>query len=205
MPFENEPVISTPLCKVDYREAPGMKEFAAKAAQVGEKYYPLVYQKLYGITTSAQLTMVFKNDLSFPGITYGSVINLSIKWFTEHPDDLGAIVHEIAHVAQAYPAGQPAWLVEGIADYIRYWAGFKNSWSYPHCGLGSPHYTSGYWCSAAFLQFVERVYDKTILMYLNAALRNNSYNDSLFQSYTNKSLAQLWEESKNAECAGGSP
>ncbi len=205
MSFEPANSVSTPFCRVDYREAPEMKEFALKAAGLAEQFYPRIYQRFHGRPPASSVTIVFKKDLQSPGSTSGSVISLSVNWFIQHPDDLGAIIHEIAHVAQAYPPGQPSWLVEGIADYIRYWAGFKNESSYPHCGAGCPHYTSGYWCAAAFLQFVERVYSKDLIPFLQANLSNGTYNDSLFQVLTGKPLPQLWEESKKADCAGGYP
>jgi hypothetical protein len=51
------------------------------------------------------------------------VITISGKWITEHPDDLGMVIHELVHVVQGYPNSRhkAGWLVEGIADYIRWW------------------------------------------------------------------------------------
>ena len=195
----------TSVGKVDFSEAPQMEKFAGKVARLCDNEFPKIQQKLNTSIFNSSLLLVFKKDQPAPGLTSGSVISLSSNWFNQHPEDLGAIVHEMAHVVQGYPPGQPSWLTEGIADYIRYSLGYKTSWSYPHCGQGSPHYTSGYWCSAAFLQFIERVYDKDIINKLNTALKNNRYHDSLFQEYTGKSLPELWEESKDVECAGGSP
>src|SRR5437773_1777157 len=51
----------------------------------------------------------------------GSHIVASARYFEARPDDVGAIVHETAHVVQHYQSQHnPSWLVEGIADYVRY-------------------------------------------------------------------------------------
>lgn len=57
-----------------------------------------------------------------PGVTLGRAITLSGHHLRRHPDDAGMFVHELTHVVQAYPSGAtPAWLVEGITDYLRYY------------------------------------------------------------------------------------
>lgn len=193
-------VCASVSCRVDYREAPNLGFFATEVAALCEDNYPGIKQKLAGDGLQPPYRMVFKQEQDNPGQTQESVIYLSSDWFTEHPEDLGAIIHEMAHAVQGYPAGQPFWLTEGIADYIRYWLGYQTDWSYPHCGIGSEHYTSGYWCSAAFLIYIEKTYDQNIIAELNSVLRAGSYQDSFFENHTGKALENLWQECQQSDC-----
>ena len=44
-----------------------------------------------------------------------------MKYFKANPDDIGAMVHETVHCVQLYRGrGNPGWLVEGVADYVRF-------------------------------------------------------------------------------------
>ena len=122
---------------------------------------------------------------------------LSKEWFAKADEDLGAVIHELAHVVQSYPPGRPAHWVEGLADSVRYELGFSNAWSYAHCCDQYPHYTSGYWCSAAFLLYVERARDANFLKKLNFALHGPDYSDSFFQQTTGKTVEELWVDYQN--------
>jgi len=188
------------FCIVNFEEVPDIHNYAMKVAKICEENFPKIKEKLKNENTSPPLKIIFKKDLNYAGQVEGRVIYLSSSWFQENPDDFGAIIHEMAHFFQQYPSPEPIWLTEGIADYIRYYLGFESPWSYPHCGPGSEHYTSGYWCSAAFLKYVERVYDPDIITKLDKVLRERSYKDSLFEVYTGKSLEKLWVEAQKAEC-----
>jgi len=192
-------------CRADYSEVPEMAEYANKIARFCEQIYPKIQQRLSPGSVLSSLVVIFKRNQANPGMTSGFLIYLSSEWFKQHPDDLGAIVHEMTHAVQAYPGGVPSWLTEGIADYMRFWLGYQNSWSYPHCGKESPHYTSGYSCAAAFLRYIERTYKIDIVAQVNARLKVNQYSDSLFQTFTGKTLQQLWQESRQSDCAGGIP
>lgn len=68
-----------------------------------------------------------------------------------HPDDQGAIVHEMVHVVQQYRGrGNPGWLVEGIADYFR-WFVYEPPSKQPHPDLSRASYRDSYRTTAAFL------------------------------------------------------
>ena len=195
------------ICDVDISESPQMATFAKALPSLCESNYPKIKRKLISdsFRPPGRVRLVFRENLQYPAQALGDRIELSSRWFTEHPDDLGAVVHEMAHVVQSYPPGQPSWVVEGIADYIRYWRGYQSATSYAHCAPGSDHYTSGYWCSAAFLKFVEKKYDGKIIARLNKALRENRYTDALFDASTGKSPERLWQECRKKDCRGGRP
>lgn len=197
-------VCSTASCAVDYSKSSRMQFLAPQVAKLCEDNYPKIMQMLNN-TLPQPHRIIFEKNQTMPGIAAGAVIRLGSDWFAQHPDDTGAVIHEMAHAVQAYPSYSPSWLIEGIADAIRYKLGFQNSWSYPHCGQGSENYTSGYWCAAAFLGYLEKTYDAEIVARLNGALRQGNYSDNLFESYTNKTLEELWGECKQNDCKGGSP
>ena len=48
--------------------------------------------------------------------------------------------------------------------------------------------------------FVEKNYDQDIIAKLNADLRGNRYQDSLFQLYAGKSIESLWQECQQTDC-----
>jgi len=198
----------TPICTIDVSDAPELTEYSKQLPPLCEKNYPKIADKLKssGFKPPAKVKLIFRVQQN-PAETLGDTIYLSIVWFKAHPDDLGAIVHELAHVVQSYSGSQtPFWLQEGIADYIRYDLGYQNSWSYPHCEIRSPHYDSGYWCSAAFLGFVEKTYkSKKVINTVNARLRNDLYCDIAFKELTGKRIEDLWKDCLLADCKGGTP
>lgn len=173
--------------------------FARTTAETCQANNEKIRLKMDG--SSQNIRIVMRTDLQYAGQTSGNLIELSTAWFGQHPEDQGAIVHEMAHVHQGYAGVTvPSWLVEGIADSIRYWSGYANSWSYAHCTDASPHYTSGYWCSAAFLDYVEKTYDGQLIPKLNGQIRNGQYGDAWFQTDTGKTEDQLWAECQQADC-----
>ncbi|MBI2445869.1 hypothetical protein HYV43_05775 [Candidatus Micrarchaeota archaeon] len=190
----------SPACTVDFSTDTGQASFAQAAAETCQANNEKIRLKMESSNTQT-IRIVLRSDMQYAGQTSGNLIELSTTWFTEHPEDQGAIVHEMAHVHQGYTGTNPPfWLVEGIADYVRYWSGYANSWSYAHCASGSAHYTSGYWCSAAFLNYVEKTYDAQLIPKLNRDLRSGQYAGSWFQDDTTQTADQLWTECLQADC-----
>jgi hypothetical protein len=121
----------------------------------------------------------------------GGRITGSVNYFKARPGDIGAMIHETVHVVQSYRTGGPGWLVEGIADYIRF---FK----YEPGKLGKiskdPHYNGSYRTSAAFLNFVVQKYDKHLVRKVNKGLRDGVYREEIWKTLTKKTLKELDEE-----------
>src|SRR5690606_31239324 len=129
----------------------------------------------------------------------GNIVG-SVEYFRRHQDDMGAMVHETAHVVQSYRGrGNPGWLVEGVADYIRFVV-----YEPENIGGFNPRrarHDQSYRTSARFLSYVTDKYDKEIVKKLNKAMREGEYREELWQEYTGKSLADLgaeWYDSINA-------
>ncbi len=108
---------------VDVTDAPEMKEWADKVAHLCERWYPRLNDELKsdGYRPATQITMTLKSDYNGVAEAGGNRIKGSVKFFKDHPDDLGAMIHETCHVIQRYRSrNNPGWLVEGVADYVRF-------------------------------------------------------------------------------------
>jgi hypothetical protein len=122
------------------------------------------------------------------------------KHLKGQPVATGVLTHELMHIVQSYPGGQPGWLVEGIADYVRYkYAGEndKNGWQLPNFD-GNQRYTDSYRVTARFLVWLEKKIKNNIIDMLDQALRRNQYqNGRVWSQTTGKSVDQLWKEYTN--------
>jgi hypothetical protein len=196
---ESDPPVATfkyPVeIAVDVTDAPDMKEWADKVAQVCERQYTMLNEELKsdGYKPPTYVTMTLKNSYNGVAATGGTRITGSVKYFKAHPDDVGAMVHETAHVVQHYfGRNNPGWLVEGVADYVRF---FK----YEPGKLGRinadrAHYDGSYRVTAAFLAYLTDKHDKEIVRKLNAAMREGKYKPEMFKDLTGKTLDELDEE-----------
>jgi hypothetical protein len=180
---------------VDVSDAPDMKDWAEKAARVCERQYPMINDELKsdGFKPATQVTMTLKKDYRGVAATGGNRITGSAKFFQDHPDDIGAMVHETVHVVQRYRTrNAPGWLIEGVADWVRF---FK----YEPGKLGRinpdrARYDGSYRVTAAFLNHVSEKYDKELVRKLNKALREGEYKDELWKELTKKTAKELDEE-----------
>jgi hypothetical protein len=120
-------------------------------------------------------------------------IRLSAKFTREEPADaVAAIIHETAHVVQGYGNDVPMWIVDGIADYIRFFR-----WSTGELGHINPdraHYYGSYRITASFLKYLVDRYDSEFVRKLNRACREGRYRESIFQELTGKKVAALGDE-----------
>jgi hypothetical protein len=180
---------------VDVSEVPEMKEWAEKAARICERNYPIICEELQseGFKPRTVITMTLKKNYKGVAAASGDRITGSASYFKSHPDDFGAMVHETVHCVQAYRSGKnPGWLVEGIADYIRFFR-------YEPGKLGkiSPdraRYDGSYRVTAAFLNYIAEKYDKELVRKLNKAMREGDYNPGIWKALTKKSVQELGEE-----------
>lgn len=173
------------------------KAWGAEAKELCEEWFPVISRFLSTEkwTPPETVRLVIKKDLDAPGVTSGDTIQFSVKWITDHPDDFGMVIHELTHVVQSYPRSRrtPGWLVEGIADYIRYW---KYEPEIPQRKINAERasYRDGYSTTGSFLAWLVRKYDRRIVMRLDAALRARDYRPELFNEITGKNLDDLWKE-----------
>jgi Peptidase of plants and bacteria/F5/8 type C domain len=177
---------------VDVADAPEMKEWADKAARLCERWYPRLNEELKsdGYKPATQIFMTLRGSYRGVAAASGNRITGSVKFFKDHPDDLGAMIHETCHVIQRYRGGEkPGWLVEGIADHIRFFV-FEPGKAGP-VNPRRAHYNDSYRTTASFLDYVSRTYDKELVLKLNQRLREGKYKGDAWKELTGKTVEEL--------------
>ncbi|KAI6175463.1 Secretory protein [Aphelenchoides bicaudatus] len=149
-------------------------------------------------------------DPNYDGVAYASNggIVFATSYFKDRADARVAM-HESMHIVQAYPdfSTKDGWLVEGIADYGR--AEFGGNYNFDDYNdkalpdyAPSQSYTDGYGVTAAFLKYLENSWPGIVLK-LNTANQDKSYNSNTWNSITGKSVEQLWSDYANASTSNG--
>ena len=188
--------VPTPKVIVDTSAAPDLAEWGKISATLMEQWYPIVWN-LLGTDQSKpadtiKVTFQLKQDA--PAYATGGGIFVSIPWVRSHPDDFGMMIHEMTHLIQAYPNSRsnPGWLVEGVADYIRWWRYEPEA---PRTKITANNkYTDAYRVTAYFLAYLAHQYDHGLVRTLDKAMKTRAYSDELFEKSTGKKLDILWAE-----------
>ncbi|WP_020471007.1 basic secretory protein-like protein [Zavarzinella formosa] len=184
---------------VNVDDAPEMKEWTERVARVCERQYPMLCEELWSDGFKPRTVLRLKMDKNYRGVAEAGGGNMrgSVTYFKDHPDDIGAFVHETAHCVQGYPgARNPGWLVEGVADYVRF---FKYEANKPRkLKPEQAKYNGSYRTTAAFLAYVAEKHDKDVVKKLNAKMRAGEYGEQVWKDITGKTVAELgddWKES----------
>ncbi len=205
--------IRCPKVVTDVTDFPDAKAWADQAKRIVEVWFPRVTELLAtdgrdpitgqpnGAPYKApkQVRLIFKKELNVPAYASGDTITINGAWITAHPDDLGMVVHELTHVIQQYPdsPNKPGWLVEGVADYIRWWRYEPEL----HAGAGrtkvnteKANYTDSYRTTAMWLAWCSRKYDMRLVPALDKAMRDSDDPMPLFLKLCGKNPKDLWQE-----------
>ncbi len=191
--------IKTPEVKLDFEgeASPETKAWAELAAQHVREWWPQVVRMLstQSFKTPEQFTLFFKKELKVPAYRTPEGLFISIAWITKRPDDFGMVIHEMTHAIQDYrrTPRDAGWLVEGIADYIRYYH-YEPEAPRPRFDPAKASYRDAYGTTASFLAWAMHKYDRRLVRELDAALRRNDYTDALFEKITGKPVDALWQE-----------
>jgi len=106
------------------------------------------------------------------------------------------VAHELVHVIQHYRGrGNPGWLIEGIADYLRYFVvepGAKNARFNPD----HTSYKRGYQPAAAMLNWLEQKKGPGIIARLNEVMREGKYKPGTFKKITGYEPDEAWNDFK---------
>jgi hypothetical protein len=180
---------------VDTTEVPDLAPWADRAKRLCEQWYPKIAALLAsdGYTPPERVRLVFKKDMKGVAGTAGTTILIASSWVERHPEDLGMVIHELTHVVQSYPSYRAGWLVEGIADHVRFIT-YEPDHSQPPIDPEKASYREGYRTTFRFLDWIVRTHDKHLIAQLNTALRQGHYKDDLFKDRTGKTLDELWKE-----------
>lgn len=181
--------------RIDVADEPKMKDWAEKVAKVCALAYPMINEELKseGYKPPSVVTLAMKSDYRGVAFASGSRITGSVKYFEDHPDDVGAMIHETTHVVQHYNGrNNPGWLVEGVSDYVRFFK-FEPA-KIGRINAERAHYDGSYRVTAAFLAFVTYKYDKQLVQKLNKLMREGRYKKEAFKELTGKDLETLDQE-----------
>jgi hypothetical protein len=182
---------------INTTDTPDLTDWANKTlAPVLAEWYPKMIKMLPddGFTPPAQVSITFKKSAAAIAYTTGHAVVGDERYFKVHLDDVGAIVHELVHVVQQYRSrNNPGWLVEGVADYIR-WFNYEPANKRPRPNPAKAKYTDSYQVTAAFLDYVVKTHNKDLVAKLNVDMRNDKYTPDLWKTYTGKSVDELWDE-----------
>ncbi|HTV43092.1 MAG TPA: GH92 family glycosyl hydrolase [Candidatus Sulfotelmatobacter sp.] len=192
---------------IDTSAAPELTDWAQhKLAPVLATWYPKIVAMLPsdGFTAPAAYTITVQ---PMDGVAYttGTNVFVSEQWCNDQMNGqaIGSLVHESVHVVQQYHFDVPSWLVEGMADYVRWFKyepqshGADIIWMRGQGGNFSPNYDGSYRISANFLNWLTEKYDTNIVTEVDAVARDGKYTDDFWQQRTGKTLNELGAEWKN--------
>jgi hypothetical protein len=198
---------------IDATDAPDLLEWSEKELKpVVQAWYPKLTELLSsdGYQAPTNIALRFRADMGgTPASASGGGVNLNAVWFRRElkREALGSVVHELVHVVQSYgragranpnAAPTPGWVVEGIADYIR-WFLYEpqtRGAEITSGNLAKAKYDGSYRITGNFLSWATRRYDKELVRKLNAAAREGRYAEPLWQEWTGKSVQELGDEWK---------
>jgi hypothetical protein len=198
---------------LDMRQSPELEEWAkTKLVPVIQEWYPKICVLLHtdGFTPPVEFSIVFDADMEGVAHARGSRIFCAVDWFRRNRDGeaVGAVVHELVHVVQNYGmarhikpnvATTPGWVVEGIADYVR-WFVFepeKRGAEISPRRASQVNYDGNYRISANFLNWVVREVQTDMVQILNTAARQGAYSPEIWVQHTGHALEALnirWKE-----------
>jgi hypothetical protein len=202
---------------VDVSDNPNAAPYIGPVKALFEKWYPAINSELFGKNTPPlpfpQIHVIFERMIErdtdsgkqpIPAYAHDDTVHVNFAYLGMMPDDYQAmLIHELAHVNQHYKnGGNPNWLTEGIADYIRHKYFEKDiqpklepeQIQAERAKLEKQGYRLGYTVTGAFLFWLEQSKDKELVPALNHALRDGTYSDKLFEDHCHATLDSLWDE-----------
>jgi hypothetical protein len=190
--------LPTPKFVVDTKDVPALAPWAARAKEVAELWYPTLTALLATDTNYKpykEIKLTFRNGIEPPAYASGNEIVFKGEWIAAHPDDMGIVIHELTHIVQSYPGSDltPGWLVEGIADWTRWWR-YEPESPRSRVDPAKSKYTDAYRTTANFLAWVSAKYHRGIVMALDRAMRKKEDPLPEFTRLTGKDVDALWAE-----------
>jgi hypothetical protein len=199
---------------IDTTETPDLTDWAVKElAPVLQKWYPQIVGMLpsEGYQAPKRFVVFFSQSMQGVAATGGTRVSCAAAWFRSNlkGEAVGAVVHELVHVVQQYnparqagqrPARAPGWVVEGMADYIR-WFLYEpqtRGAEISPARAAQAKYDASYRTSANFINWVTKNASKDIVAKLNVAARQGTYSDDLWKEATGQTLQELGEKWKQS-------
>lgn len=196
---------------IDITDTPDLKDWVeGELVPVMREWYPKIVEMLpsEGYEAPRRVNIVFSGDMQGVAATGGTRVSCAAAWFRSNlkGEAKGAVVHELVHVAQQYRGTRrggtptPGWVVEGIADYIR-WFLYEPQTRGAEISTRNAaraRYDASYRTSANFLNWVVKTHDKDLLRHLNAAAREGRYSEAIWKERTGSTVQELGEQWKKS-------
>lgn len=192
----SESVLSGPGVEIHFEDE-SLRPWAIKARDALVTWYPKVAKMLHATPLKPTETIIVTIETHGDGVaaTGGHHMTVNGDYIRRFPNDVGLIVHEEAHVVQGYPHYNPVWLVEGIADWVR-WFHYEPKAKRPHPNAKTWDYHHSYQQTAAFLFWAGQKYNKNLVPDLNTALTDDTYSADTWTKETGFSLDALSDQYK---------
>jgi hypothetical protein len=191
--------IKCPPIELVTKEAPDLQPWAERARNLAREWYPQLTSLLSTekFKSPRRLKFVFRVDQDAPAYATGNEISFKVGWVRAHPEDFGMVVHELTHIVQQYPdiKADTGWLVEGIADYTRWWRYEPEAPRSP-INFAKASYRDAYRTTAYFLAWSSQKYNSRLVPALDRSLREAKDPMPVFVEITGKSADELWAEFK---------
>lgn len=199
---------------LDVAQAPDLEPWVKEQlVPVIQTWYPKIIELLptEDFDPPQQFSITFYADMDGVAHVQGTRMSCAANWFRKNLDGeaKGSVVHELVHVVQQYGQARranrrasptPGWVVEGVADYIRWFLYEPESGgaAITRRGLAGARYDGNYRITANFLDWVVREVQPDMIKVLNTAARRGQYSTDLWIEHAGAPLEQLdarWKES----------
>jgi thioredoxin-like negative regulator of GroEL len=186
---------------IDTSATPDLGEWGVRARQLCEIWYPVIKDLLPGdpsqLPASVKIVVDPVIEGGIPAYATGNELHVNGRYVREQlsrgNSDFGMMIHELTHTVQRY-ASRASWLVEGIADYIRY-ERYEPTARRRDFDPEKEKWDKGYWVTSGFLGWIEQTYTGGFVEKLHRALTTGSYReDQFFEQTTGKKLPALWQQ-----------
>lgn len=189
----------------DTTETPDLRQWVqADLMPACKEWYPRICEQLAaeGFEAPTDFSVTFRDKMDGVAYTSGKDVTCAAPWYRKNlqTEAVGSVVHELVHVVQQYGNQRrgtrpPGWLVEGIADHIR-WYQFEPIEKRRRINWDKANYDQAYFPSATFLDYIVRNLDSQAITKINDDCRSGRYSASYWQDKYGKSPEQLWADAK---------
>jgi hypothetical protein len=187
----------------DTTETPELKPWVdSNLKPICVEWYPKIIEMLpsEGFEPAKRVTIQFDGDMDGVAYAQGAVIHCGRRWFENNLDGeaAGAVVHELVHVVQRYGRSRggrnnPGWLVEGIADYVR-WFVYEPKVLRAPPNPETAKYTDSYHTTASFLDYLVKAGHTDVVKALNTSMREGNYSPAVWERAAGGTVDDLWAQ-----------
>lgn len=189
----------------DTTETPDLRQWVQSDLMPAcREWYPRICEQLRadGFEAPTEFTVTFRDKMDGVAHTSGKDVVCAGPWYRNNlkTEAVGSVVHELVHVVQQYGGFRranrpPGWLVEGIADHIR-WYQFEPVEKRRRIDWNRANYDQAYFPSATFLDYIVRTIDPDAITRINDDCRAGRYSETYWVDTYGKTPEQLWAEAK---------